>query len=273
MSDGITIDSEAFSRDVGRFALLSGRSFADELKNQAKGVMREVLKVTPPFNQNNTSISSAKGSGLGAMRRDLAGGGRSRGNRRAGVFVVLADSMIDSALDTGIYQSENVRLFVRKDGTVYGTEKQYFKPNASMQELRDHHQRYFKNGKMTTAGSYERNIGRWKFLDQMVIRRSTFERYLKTLEPRVGFLGGGFKSAAKGLGVSIPLFMRRHSAPGGLAMNLTGDDLSIVIRNDVRYAGTTRDLARRFQWAVMVQQNKMERQVPHLLRRHQRIVN
>lgn len=273
MSDGITIDSEAFARDVGRFALLTGRSFAEELQNQARGVLKEVLSVTPPFNQNNKSISSAKGAGLSAIRRDLAGGGHKRGSRRAGVFVVLPDHMIESALDTGLYQTENVRLFVRKDGTVYGTEKQYFKPNASMQELRDHHRRYFRNGKMTTAGSYERNIGRWKFLDQMVIRRSTFERYLKTLEPRVGFLGGGFRSAAAGLKVAIPLFMRRHSSPGGLVMNLTGDDLSIIIKNDVRYAGETRDLARRFEWAIGVQQNKMERQVPHLLRRHQRLVN
>jgi hypothetical protein len=275
MSDtGIVIDSEAFSRDVGQFALLTGRSFGEELKEQGRGVLRELLRVTPPFNQHNKSVSSARKAGAGAIRRDLAGGGHKRGQRRVGVFAVLRDATIDQALDTGVYEDKAVKLFVRKDGSVWATETNTFKPSISHAEMRSHHQRYFKNGKMSSAGSYERNIGRWRFIDQLVIRRSTFESYLQKMERRVGFLGGGFAAAAAGLRVGIPGFMRRHSAaPGGLEMQLEGDDLYIVIENKVRYASQLADLVRRVDWAIRAQQRKMERQVPFLLRRHERLVN
>jgi hypothetical protein len=94
------------------------------------------------------------------------------------------------------------------------------------------------------------------------------------MERRVGFLGGGFAAAAAGLRVGIPGFMRRHSAaPGGLEMQLEGDDLYIVIENKVRYASQLADLVRRVDWAIRAQQRKMERQVPYLLRRHERLVN
>lgn len=274
IEDGITIQSEAFAQDVGTFALLTGRSFGEELKVQGKGVLSELIKVTPPFNQQNKGAAAAQRAGIGAIRRDLAGGGHKRGQRRAGVFAVLRDSTIDTALDTGLYENQNVRLFARKDGTVWGTETNTFKPSISMGEMRSHHKRYFKNGKMSSAGSYERNIGRWRFIDQFVIRRSSFERYLKTMDPRVGFLGGGFRSAAMGLGVGLPRFMGRHgSAPGDLRMQLEGDDLYIIIRNDVRYASQMADLVRRVDWAIRAQQRKMERQAPYLLRRHQKLIN
>jgi hypothetical protein len=143
-----------------------------------------------------------------------------------------------------------------------------------MSELRAHHLRYFKNGKMSSAGSYERNIGRWKFIDQLVIRRSAFEQYMKQMEARIGYLGGGFSAAARGLGVSLPLFMAKHSgAPGGLDMRLEGDNLYIVIKNDVSYAGNNPGLVRGVSRAIAEQQRKMERQLPYLIRRHEKLIN
>lgn len=271
MEDGITIDLGKFNDAVTRTAALTHRSFADELRVQAKGVISELVKVTPPRGGKwNLKGPAAEKGAKQKIARDIGGGsgtGR-RGTRRVGVFTVLSDSLIDSALETGIYETVTVRLWTRKDGTVYGTQAHFFRPDASMTEMREHHKRYFKNGRMSQAGAYTRDIGRWKWIDQMVVRASTFNRYLDQMEYRVGWYAGGTAPIAKLLGVPMPNYMRRHasSSPGWAREQIGESRMTISFENRVNFRSVDRDMERRLQWAYDIQAKKMERRLPYLAR-------
>jgi hypothetical protein len=97
------------------------------------------------------------------------------------------------------------------------------------------------------------------------------------IEKRSGRLGGGWAEAAAQLHVPVPAFMNRHmsldSAGGGLRMNLEGDNLFIVITNNCPFARDVADYVNRVERAVQTQRGKMERQLPYLLRRHEKIIN
>ena len=268
MSDGITIDFARFEAAAARTMAYTHRSFEEELRSQARGVMKEIIAITPPRSGKGfSSPKTAEAQGQGKMRADLIGGGSGRGKRRAGVFVVLSDSLVDSAIETDTFQSENVRLWTRRDGTVYGTQRSFFRPDASISEMRAHHKEYFKNGQMSRAGTYTRDIGRWKWIDQMIIRASTWERYWKHIAPRVGYYAGGWGPGARALKVPLPPYARRNSStPGRVDITIQPNRLRIVIENAANFSSVDRDMARRVQWAVNVQATKMERRLPFLMR-------
>lgn len=239
IEDGITIDTEGFSQDVGRFALLSGRSFGEELKNQAKGVMKGIVKITPPHSNGN-SVSEAKRAGENAISRDLT---------RQFRPVELVGS--------------------RKVTHLFG------KPHpdapwavATKEKHPDVTAYYVATKRLDSRGR------RARYEKPIYVDRKKYNKLRTQLEKRVGFLGGGFRDGAAGLGVALPAFMRRHTtAPGSLQMQLEGDNLYIIIRNDVSYASGLRDFVRRVEWAVQAQRGKMERQIPYLLKRHEKLVN
>lgn len=237
--EGITIDTVGFSRDVGRFALLTGREFGEELKLQARGALRNIVKITPPF-YGGASVSDAKRAGINAISRDL--------------YRIFRP--------TALKGTRQVTHFFGKPHpqapwTVPAPERH---PNVTA--LYTHHKRLDKKSR------------RARYKQPFYVDELKFQTLMDRLEKRVGFLGGGFAEGAAGLQVALPAFMRRHTAaPGSFVMKLTGDELYIIIRNDVRYASQVDDFARRVEWALQTQRGKMERQVPYLLRRHQRLIN
>lgn len=274
MNAELEIDLSEFAAQFRRFIQYSKRSIEDEFQAQCKGLMETVMDITPPATGKGTR-GKARKMGQNKIAGDLTGGGHSRGKRRVGVFTVLPDETIDWAIESGQNtSSDNVRLWIRKDGTVYGTQQHLFRPDASMSEMREHHKRYFKNGRMSTAGSYERGIGRWRWIDQMVVRESTFRRYLRKQERKVGFYAAGFRPGAAKMGAAVPVYMRHHQAVGTVALELGGEDrLSFSAINAAGYGTIDRDLQRRIQWAVTMQAAKMERQLPYLIRQHEKLVN
>lgn len=226
-------------------------------RTDARGFVRDVIAITPP-NTGSTSKESQR-RGERAINTDLRGGRRSAGTARGGIMMPLADSLIDSALRTGLYQSNNVRLFVKKDGTVYGTETANFRPDATTGTLHDHHQRYFKNGRMTSAGGRDRTIGRWKFVDKLVVRQSVYKAYLKEVYAKVGGLCAGFNAAARVLGVSVPAWIRRHGEMWSTVAVMTSSTRWVVkITNKSRF-GRQIDLQRRMDYVL--QSNKRKKRL------------
>lgn len=272
MSEVLEVDLAEFERQFSRFALLSRRSLEDEFRHQVKGLIKEVVDITPPAHGKGTR-GRARKMGQKKIATDLVGGGSGRGRRRAGVFTVLSDSLIDSAIETGAYEGgENVRLWVTKDGRVYGTQRHFFRPDASMTEMRAHHKRYFKNGEMSRAGTYTRDIARWRWIDQMVVRVSTFNRYLKSQQRKVGFYAAGFAPALAGTRQPLPVYMRGHVTEGTFVLSLGDTTLEMRAANRVGYSRLDRHLRRRVEWAARAQAGKMERQIPYLIRHHARVV-
>ena len=130
------------------------------------------------------------------------------------IFTALPDSLINHAVnDLPVsLTSDSQKLWVTKAGRVYGVEKRLFRPDATIEQMYDHHRRYFKNGRMTQAGTYERQIGRWIFIDKMVVRYSAYNRYLRYVREKMGILAGGWADAAAQLKVRMPKIALRHAS-------------------------------------------------------------
>ena len=269
MSEELEVDLSEFEIQFRRFMEHSRRGVEAEFKTQCKGLIKRVIDITPPASQSGTGIS-AKRMGQSAIRRDLIGyGGFSRHQKRAGIFTVLSDSLIDAAIDSGAYEGgENVRLWIRKDGSVYGTQRHFFWPDASMSEMRDHHKRFFKNGEMSAAGGYTREIARWKWIDQMVVRASTYNRYLKSQERKVGMYAAGWRPGAQALGVGTPQYMKNHGAIGAVEFRVNEENLDFSMINAVGYGSVDRQMVKRIQAAAQYQINAMERQIENIVRKY-----
>lgn len=142
-----------------------------------------------------------------------------------------------------------------------------------MSEMRAHHRRFFKNGKMSAAGAYTRDIGRWKWIDQMVVRSSTFDRYLKSVELKVGLYASGWRPGAQMLGASTPQYMKNHPAIGAVEFRMDETDLSFRAINAVGFGTVDSDMVRRIGYAAEYQANAMERQIDVLIKKYGREVN
>jgi len=237
--DGITIDGQAFAQDVGRFALLTGRTFGEELKIQAKGAMKEIVRITPPFHGGN-SAAEARKAGINAISRDM--------NR---IFRPV--------------ELKGKRRVTHLFGQTHPSAPWIVPEKERTPDVA---------GTYVATRKLDSRARRARYQKPLYVDAKKFHALQSYLEKRVGYLGGGFSDPAAGLGVPLPSWMRRHTdAPGKLIMKLEGDELYIIIRNDVRYATRIHDFARRVEWALQTQRGKMERQMPYLLRRHEKLIN
>ena len=241
MQDGITLDSPGFSRDVAQFALLTGRSFAEELQVQAKGALRHIVYDTPPFGPRSRTAAAAKKASEGSIGRDLHRIFRPKKLKRSRRITHLFGKQVSGA-----------------PWTVPAKEK-----HPDLASLLAGHKRLSSSGRQA------------RYRNAYFVDAAKYFAMQTKIKKRGGHLGGGWAPAAVALGVNLPHIMKRHAgtAPGGVQMRLTGDHLSIVMINDVSYATKVASLPFRVERALQSQRGKMERQLPHLLRRHERLIN
>lgn len=241
MSETLEIDLSEFEAQLSQFVLYSGRSMEDEIKNQAKLAVHKAIKITPPSHMG-ASASQAKKAGEKAIRRNLR-------SVFSGVEIKGARLI--------------THLFGRKvDGAPWFAMTREKHPDV--------------------AGLYDSRRGRGGRVGVSRSGRSKFyvdEKKLAQLEAvlvaRVGWLAGGYGRAAQVLGSAMPVYVKRHAgrAPGSVQMKFTDELMRITVRNSVKYASRIPDVQRRLQWAIDVQAKSMERQLPHLIRRHEKLVN
>jgi len=217
----------------------------------AKGFVKDIVGITPPSMGKANKASHERGKM--SITSDLLGlkGNRDKHQRTAGVFVVLDDGL----LAANAAQSPNgttVRLFVKKGGIVYGCDRQFYRPNASTGEMYAHHQslRRKSDGRVTTAGGATRDVGRFRFINQMVVSRSAYLRYEKWIHQRVGILAAGFNPAAAALGFNLPAWIKKHGTSGGVVKIVRRPgSYTITITNKVPYGHKT-DLPRRMAYVL-----------------------
>jgi hypothetical protein len=230
----------------------SQRIMEQLVETDAKGFVKDVVAITPP--SQGKADKKSKERGEMTIIRELLGQKGGGGFRTGGVFVVMADELLANAT---VGKEQTIRLFATKDGKVYGCDTQFHQPNASVDEMFAYHQsKRRKNGKVSTAGGRTRDIGRWKFIDQMIVSTTAWKRYLKFILPRVGMLAGGFNDAAKKLGVSLPAWIKRHgTGRGAVSIKRAKGRFSITITNRVKY-GNKNDLPRRMKFVLASDKRK-----------------
>jgi hypothetical protein len=259
MSDDWKFNWADFDDKIVRRMATSARGALPIMVEQARGIVRGTMQVTPPGNKGLDGLSTkARAHGKSMIASDLLGGGsRNKNHRTGGIFAPMDRSLIEGAVE--VHGDSIQRLWVKKDGTPYGVENDLFRPDATLSDMRTHHKKYFKNGRMTRAGGATRDIGRWKFVDKMVVPKETFAAYLKEQQEKVGYLLSGWRVAANKLGVSISAWVANADAPSTVIVSVTENRLYFKATNEISWA-SVRITKSRVQYAIDQQAAKMERQ-------------
>lgn len=156
---------------------------------------------------------------------------------------------MESIEDWGAYQKcerqDAIRLFATKSGEVYGIDFQRFKPWATLKEIATTHQEHRgKRGRVTTAGSKDRVVGRWRWLNVLVTKAEAVNAYVKAKQVMVGQAKGGWGAAFLALGgqLSAKGWVGRHAHGNGVPkagdceQSLGGTNISITIINRSAWA-------------------------------------
>lgn len=192
---GIKLDNLKFKKILDEYQEILEKTLPEAVRINARLLAVELARRTQPFGNND----KAKNIGETAIAKDLLGGRRSRGKGggRRGIFQSLTPFMQDNALFYNT--SENIRLFARKDGSVYGTDRAHFLPDATASTMRGIHKQNFINGKVSAAGGDTRDIGRWKFINQYFVPPDVLSDYLASVKAKVGLAKSGWAACAKQL--------------------------------------------------------------------------
>ena len=248
------------------YATILETTIPDAVHSNARLLCVEFARRTQPFG----ATEQAKNNGEAAIKRDLLGG-----KKRAGIF-----APVSPAIEEGFRfskSSDNVRLFAKKNGEVYGTEKRLFRPDASASTLRSFHKQYFVKGKMSSAGSRDRKIGRWIFLDRMFVDPSTLSDYVASVQKRVGIAKSGWASCAKQLRSvvsgsmtrGIPRWVTRHLGDYNLGnvedRTKNKNSPTVVLTNTCKYADAVLPMSEAIQGMNIVS-SKMKKQMARILK-------
>lgn len=209
---GIKLDNLKFKKIFEEYQVILEKTLPECVQINARLVAVELARRTQPFGDKD----SARFSGEKAIRTDLYGGKRSwgKGKGRSGIFAPLTPRQEAYA---EFMDSDDIFVHRTKDGTIYGTDKAHFLPDASSATLRGIHKGAFKNGRMSAAGADTHNIGRWKFINKYFVPGSVLSEYITAQQAKVGIAKSGWAACAKKLKTGksagtrgIPTWVTRH---------------------------------------------------------------
>ena len=135
-----------------------------------------------------------------------------------------------------------VRVFATKTGEVYGADLTHWMPNASKSQILDHHNaNRGKRGRVTMAGQKTRNVGRWRWLDVMVVKEEVLKAYIAWKQSFVGQGKGGWASGVIRCGGKVAKWVAPHVSAGDVKDNLDTPEahqgtVSITFINHSRWA-------------------------------------
>jgi len=265
-------ESLKFEQIMKDYAEIREVTIPNAVSVSARLLCVELARRTQPFGDDN----KARETGEKAITGDLIGR-----KRRVGIFGAIGPAMTEAGGYSWYKTGDNVRLFVGKDGFAYGTEKTMFRPDASGSEMRAFHKKNFVNGKASSAGSYTRNIGRWKFLDKMFVSKETLDDYIKSTIKKVGIAKAGWANCAlqlkkvnKGkLTADIPPWVIRHTADfkNGKTEDLTSDPKNprVIMTNTTPWASSVITESEKHT-AIGFVLSKMKKQIEAILKKRQK---
>jgi hypothetical protein len=272
MKSSVTIETTGMEEFFRFYAAVREKTIPEAIRINARLLCVELARRTQPFGFSD----SVKKTGEKAITRDLLGrGGGHKGKNRAGIFAPLTPFMQEHALFYN--SSDNIWLFAKKDGTVYGTDKAHFMHDASFSTVRSLHKANFVNGKMSAAGGDTHNIGRWKFINKYFVMPNLLKEYMASIHAKVGMAKSGWawcakkiKSTTKGSATrGIPRWVTRHLGDYGLGIVQDNtdnpDNPSITLTNTAKHADATCRQSER-DAAVVIVKGNMLKQVLRMLK-------
>ena len=194
--NGIIIDVNRFKKQVDRFATKYGVDARQVMLDQMRLWTIDLIKSFPPKNSSQ---------GKRAVKSDIQR-----------IFIPVDSGSFAAVKEWALIVGgqELGRAFKSKTGSVYGVEKRFF--DFSGDKIPAHHRRFrTKDGRVTRAGTFTRDIGRWKFVDKVVTKQSILNRYIKEKQKNVGILKAGwvpaltYFAAVSGGVFKAPVFVKK----------------------------------------------------------------
>lgn len=217
MSAVIMVDYSGLSAAIRRMERETPKLLLEIIKEQGNFLVRDLIKLTPPTGNApfTESFGKQRKFGMGAIIQDLLGGKNNKGwktHSHAGIFIVVDNRFLKNKQG-----ATTTRLWVTKSGDVYGVENKDFLPWASVKEMKARHSQYrMANGRVSGAGGQDREIGRWKFIDKMVVSKTSFRAYKEFVFDKLGIAKAGWMAAAKAVGFNPPYWISKHTVQGGV---------------------------------------------------------
>lgn len=270
------VNADEWNRQVMEYAHTTGKDIRASFIKQAQLLCKEMIDRTPPFSGKTVEkMLLSQGKTMTHRSQEIADEqmtARQVGERRVekdirriifgvrGAKVAVKQrpqAVIGQTTDRqagydphgvefGVLQKcegrDAVRIFATKKGEVYGIDLQNFKPNATMEEMaRVHEQHRTKRGRVTQAGSKDRIVGRWRWLEVLITSKRATDAFIKGKKKAVGQAKGGWAAGLTTLGGRVPNWIGRHLKAGACTVSDTDNGIEIVITNRSRWASSGDD--------------------------------
>ena len=257
------------------YAEILEKTIPDAVHLNARLVCVEFARRTQPFGGEESKLQGEK-----AIATDIYGGRRSsnKGKGRAGVFQNITPLMESYA--EHISSSAMMRVFAKKDGTVYGIDRAHFLPDASVSDIREIHKTRFVKGKMSSAGRESPDIGRWKFINKFFVPKSSLDQFIAAQYAKVGTAKAAWAYCATQLKKvvsgnmmrDIPNYVQKIAKDHGRGKveDLTSDKKKprVILTSNVNYASEVLRTTEQFQGLSIVG-DKMKKQMETILKKRQ----
>lgn len=268
MAASVTLEKTGLEKMFEFYGTVKQKTLPEVLRIHARLACVELARRTQPFGDKKGDEKV----GTSAVARDLLGG-----KKRYGIFAPITDFMAANAEENS---TGTIRLFTKKNGDVYGTDKAHFRQFATMGSMRLIHKKAFKNGRSSSAGTSDRKIGRWVFIDKYFVPPGQLSEYIAAQQAKVGIAKSGWAACAKQLKTGkgsptrgIPRWVTRHLGNYGLGIvqDMADDTANprIVLTNTCKFVDKVCPENQQ-QQAVAIVVGKMIKQLTNILRYERR---
>lgn len=220
----ISILSDTLTPSLAKMKAITGDEWSEVLRPAARLLCVSLATQTQPYDKGK----DAQEMGINAIRSDIYG--KKSGG---GIVIIWKDYM--PATPSG---PAGTKLWVGKDGHAYGVENNLF--DLEGRQLAATHKKYRSRstGRVSRAGQWDREVGRFVFIDKLVVKQDRIEKFIKKLGKLVGFAKGGWAVCARALGGTrgIPVWVAHQKSAGRVVDETANTDSpSITMINDVHY--------------------------------------
>ena len=254
--DGIKINYARLDEALARALTQSKREPVVYMKEQARGVVRRVVGITPPASITSSNFKDETGADVWHVVQ--GGAAKRQGERtvisdiakiygtRAGAVQVIKEHETHKGMVKGFVKYISSGELPRAQELFrYATSKGLIK---------------FDDGALHRSRRNARGrVGRINGPLVYVSNDDLLKAYIKKMQSMVGFLAAGWNQACAMLGIQPPPWIWRHNAPGTGSVEITPTRITIRMVNQVGYAGEIPDFQRRVQFAVDAQADAIRR--------------
>lgn len=205
----VTTDTWKLEDSLTELAAAARVAPGQVFREETKLLIKSLWDNTPP---------ATNAQGRGAIAKDLFGGRKVRRSNggfedSVGIFQRIGNST-QVPPRNGATQTIGVRLGWEGSKTIRIMRK-FWRPNASRGEMEAFHKRNRSPHTGRTSLVSRSTIGRWKVQDQMWVKDSVANSYLRWMQSRVGWTKAGFASLMNDVGGAVPNWINRHRSQAG----------------------------------------------------------